>query len=271
MNVLKLVSAFAAAALLFAASAARAEDTLEKVKKAGVLKWGADPAGGAPYVFFDPKDPDKIIGFEVDIMDKLAEHMGLKHEIVKSDWAALLDNMKSKRSDIVMNGVEINDDRKKVVAFTEPYYVYEQQLTVRAGDKDKYKSLDDLKGHKIGTLSAAEANNVLKRAGFPEDDILQHDDSLTPYTDLELKRCDGVLQESIIAAYYAGKNAKLANIEKTFSPGKYAVAARKEDATLLAEVDKALKVMKDNGELAAIYKKWAIWTDGQKTIGVTEK
>ena len=264
-------SVLLAAAVLFSATWARSEDTLEKVKKAGVLKWGADPSGGAPYVFFDPKDPDKIIGFEVDIMDKLAEHLGVKHEIVKSDWAALLDNMKSKRTDLVMNGVEINEDRKKVVAFTEPYYVYEQQLTVRAGDKDKYKSLDDLKGHKIGTLNAAEANNVLKRAGFAEDEILQHDDSLTPYTDLELKRCDAVVQESIIAAFYAGKNAKLFNIEKTFSPGKYGVAVRKEDATLLAEVDKNLKLMKENGELAAIYKKWAIWTDGQKTIGVGEK
>lgn len=263
--------ALAAALILFSALDAKAEDTLAKVKQAGVLKWGADPSGGAPYVFFDPKDPEKIIGFEMDIMDKLAGHLGVKHEVVKSEWPTLIDNMKAKRTDLVMNGLEINDERKKVVDFSEPYFVYEQQLTVRVADKDKFKSLEDLKGKKIGTLSAAEANNVLKRAGFADDQIMQHDDSLTPYTNLEAKRVDAVVQESIIAAYYTPKYPKLVNVEKTFSPGKYAVAVRKGDTALLAEVDKVLKLMKENGELAAIYKKWSMLTDAQKSIGVAEK
>ena len=260
-----------AALALVPAMYAQAEDTLEKVKKAGVIKWGADPSGGAPYVYNDPKDNDKIIGFEMDIMDKLASHLGVKHEMVKGTWDSLVDNLKSRRTDIVMNGLEINEVRQKEVAFSEPYYVYEQQLTVRAADKEKYKSLDDLKGHKVGTLNAAESNNVLKRAGFSEDEILVHDDSQTPYENLGLKRVDAVLQESIIAAYYAGKNAKLFNIPKTFSPGKYGVAARKEDAALIAEINKAMKTMRENGELAAIYKKWNIWTDAQKSIGIEEK
>jgi polar amino acid transport system substrate-binding protein len=264
-------AALTVAAIALVAFQARTEDTLEKVKKAGVLKWGADPSGGAPYVFNDPKDNDKVIGFEMDIMDKLAGHLGLKHELVKGTWDSLVDNLKSKRADVVMNGLEITEMRQKEVSFSDPYYVYEQQLTVRVGDKDKYNSLDDLKGHKVGTLNAAESNNVLKRAGFTEEQILVHDDSQTPYENLGLKRVDAVLQESIIAAYYAGKNPKLFNLPKTFSPGKYGIAARKEDGTLLVEINKGLKTMRENGELAAIYKKWNIWTDAQKTVGIEEK
>jgi polar amino acid transport system substrate-binding protein len=254
-----------------AAKPAAGEDTLAKIKKSGVLKWGADADGGAPFVYVDKDDPNKIIGFEVDIMDKVAKHMGVKHEIVRSAWDGLLDNMVAKRSDMVMNGIEINDERAKVVSFSAPYYIYEQQLTVRAEDKDKYKSLDDLKGKKIGTLSGAEANNVLANAGFKEDQITGHADSLTPYDNLGLKRVDAVLQESIIAAHYAGKNDKLFNVPNTFSPGKYAVAVRKEDASLLAEVNRVLDIMKKNGELAEIYKKWNIWTDKQKEAGIEAK
>jgi polar amino acid transport system substrate-binding protein len=249
------------------------DESLARVKKAGVLKWGADPSGGAPFVFTDPKAPDKIIGFEIDIMDTLAGHLGVKHEVVKGQWDTLPSNLLAGRSDIVMNGLEINEERKKVVSFSEPYYIYEQQLTVRVADKDKYTSLNDLKGRKVGTLSGAEANNVLAAAGFAAGLIVPHDDSFTPYRNLELERVDAVLQEDVIAAHYAApeKMPTLFNQPKTFAPGKYAVAVRPADKTLLVEINRILGDMKKNGELAAIYKKWNLWNDREKEIGVQEK
>src|SRR5689334_13480095 len=84
------------------------ESTLEKIKREKVVRWGADASGGAPYVFGDPKNPDHIIGFEMDIMDKLAEHMGVKHERVQTEWAQLIPNMNTGRSDMALNGIEIN-------------------------------------------------------------------------------------------------------------------------------------------------------------------
>ncbi|MGD0093764.1 MAG: ABC transporter substrate-binding protein [Planctomycetota bacterium] len=235
-----------------------------------VLKWGADPSGGAPFVFFDPNDVNKVIGFEIDMMDKLAAHMGVKHELVRSQWENLLESMKAKRCDMVMNGIEINAERQKRFAFSKPYYVYEQMLVVRAADKDKYKTLEDLKGQKIGTLSGAESNNVLKRAGWTDELLKSYEDSNTPYEDLLLGRTEAVLQEQMIAEYYAGRNDKLYLIPKTFSPGKYGVALRQEDQALLAEIDRILDLMKQNGELAAIYKKWKIWNEHQKEVGVLE-
>lgn len=244
------------------------EDTLARIKREGVLKWGADPSGGAPFAFFDPKDVEKVIGFEVDIMDKFAAHMGVKHELVRCSWDALLEALLSKRNDMVMNGVEINAERQKRVAFSKPYYIYEQMLTVRAADKDKFKLLDDLKGKKIGTLSGAEANNVLKRAGFAPELLSSYEDSSTPYKDLELGRVEAVVQEQMIAEYYAAPNPKVYNVPQTFSPGRYGVAVRKEDTSLLAEVDRILDLMRKNGELAAIYQQWKIWNERQKEVGL---
>lgn len=254
-----------------AGGGAPAEDTLARIKKEKVLKWGADAEGGAPFVFRDPTNTDKVIGFELELMDKLAGHMGVKHERVQSEWGQLIPALLARRSDIVVNGIEINEERKKAVGFSAPYYAYEQQLTVRAEDKDKIKSLADLKGKKVGTLSDAEANNVLKRAGFAEDQIVSHPDSTLPYTNLANKRVDAVMQENIIAAYYAAPKKELYNIPATTDPGTYSVAVRLEDKTLLAEVDRVLALMKENGELAAIYKKWNIWTEKQKELGLKEK
>ncbi|HEY3319503.1 MAG TPA: transporter substrate-binding domain-containing protein [Planctomycetota bacterium] len=243
-------------------------DSLSRIQKDGVMRWGADASGGAPFVF--EKD-NAVIGFEMDVMDKLAAHMKVKHERVQADWDALIDNMLAGRTDIVVNGIEINEARQKVVDFTVPYCAYEQQLTVRAEDKDKYKTLDDLKGKPIATLKAAEANNVLKTAGFSEDLIKPQSDSSIPYTELENKRVEAVLQESCIAGYYAAPKTNLYNVPKTFSPGKYAIAVRKGNPKLVAELNRVIELMKTNGELAAIYKKWNIWADAQKTMGIVEK
>ncbi len=253
---------------------AKGDGSLERVKKAGVLKWGVDAGGGgAPFVYLDTdaKEKDKIIGWEVEVMEKFAPHMGVKYEVAQVEWGKLVPDLQARRSDLIMNGMEINEDRAKVVDFSEPYCVYAQQMTVRAEDKDKYKKVADLKDKKWGTLDGAEANNVLKNAGVPEANITQFPDSNTPYMALKDKRVDAVLQEDMIAEFYAGKDTAVYNVPETFSPGKYAVAVRKGEQDLLNDVNRIIALMKQNGELAEIYKKWKIWNDRQKEIGVTEK
>ncbi|MFN4257996.1 MAG: ABC transporter permease subunit [Gemmataceae bacterium] len=242
--------------------------TLERIRHEGVLRWGADPSGGAPFAYVDPNDPQRVIGFEVDIMDRVAAHLGVKPVLVRGDWLALIDNMKAHRTDLVLNGLEVNDERAKVIAFTTPYYAYEQQLTVRAADQAKYRSLDDLKGKKIAVLNGSASVDVLKENGWPDDLILEYDDSLTPYTEVKLGRAEAALAESIIATYYAGKDAQLHNVPGTFSPGEYAAAVRLEDMELLAEINHILDVMKQSGELGEIYQKWSIWTPAQEQLGI---
>ena len=53
---------------LFLAAPAGAEDAWDRVRRTKELLWGCDVTGGAPYTFPDPRDPEKIIGFEVDLM-----------------------------------------------------------------------------------------------------------------------------------------------------------------------------------------------------------
>src|SRR6186997_2249960 len=64
--------------LAFLPLGAKGEDTLELIKKRGVLKWGADAEGGAPYVFPDRQDPNQLTGFEYDLADALAAKLGVK-------------------------------------------------------------------------------------------------------------------------------------------------------------------------------------------------
>src|SRR5262245_32358521 len=81
------------------------------VKLPPVLKWGADSEGGAPYVFQDPADPKRIIGFEVDLMEALAKELGVTAEFVQNSWDGLIPGLDGGQYHVAVNGIEITPDR----------------------------------------------------------------------------------------------------------------------------------------------------------------
>ena len=80
-HILRVLSFFFVLSFLFLleaglAAPSHAAGSLEKIQKRGYLIWGSDAEGGAPYIFPDPKDPSKLIGFEVDLADEIARELG---------------------------------------------------------------------------------------------------------------------------------------------------------------------------------------------------
>ncbi len=57
------------------------------------LKWGADTDGGVPYVFADPENPNKVIGFEVDLAEALAREIGRPIEFTLAKFENLLPSL----------------------------------------------------------------------------------------------------------------------------------------------------------------------------------
>jgi len=232
-----------------------------------VLRWGADPAGGAPFAFLDPVDPDRVIGFEVDIMEELARRLGRRLELHRADWLAPYDSLEAGRCDILMNGFEVTDERAAVARFSVPYFAFGQQLVVRSADAGRVRSLVDLAGRRVSVLNGSQAVDVLREAGFADDAILQYDDSLAPYVEVALGRADAALAESIIAGYYAAGDARLHLVEGTFAPGTYAAVTRAADAELGAQVDRTLRAMQSDGTLGEILQRWGLWSDAQSALG----
>src|SRR5262244_2806499 len=125
------------------------------------LRWGADPSGGAPYVFNDPNHPDQYIGYEKEMVDALAAAMGRKAEFVPSDWETLVSALKRNSFDVIVNGLEPTGDRAQQIAFSNPYYIFQLQLTVRRDD-NRIHSLDDCKNKTVATLGNTAASRLLQ-------------------------------------------------------------------------------------------------------------
>jgi ABC-type amino acid transport substrate-binding protein len=61
------------------------------------LTWGADAEGGAPYEFQDPRDPSRLLGFEVDIADAIGRILGRPMQFVQNQWDGLIPGLESAR------------------------------------------------------------------------------------------------------------------------------------------------------------------------------
>jgi polar amino acid transport system substrate-binding protein len=224
-----------------------------------VLRWGADPSGGAPYVFTDPANPDRYIGYEKEMVDALAQAMGRQAEFVPSDWETLVSALQRKSFDVIVNGLEPTGDRAKQILFSKPYYIFQLQLTVRRDD-NRINSIDDCKNRTVGTLANTAASRLLEQLGIP---MRSYADPVGAYRDLELKRIDAVVMDVPAGAFYARNNQKLKQAGPPFTRGLYVIGLRKGDDALKAEVDAAIDKIIVDGTLETILKKWGLWNDAQ--------
>jgi polar amino acid transport system substrate-binding protein len=241
------------------------DSSLDRVKRAGVLVWGADVIGGIPYAFEDPKHPGTYVGFEVDIAREVAHQLGVQPKLEIRAWDTLVPELQKGSFDMAMNGIEDTADRAAIVSFSDPYFVYSQQLTVRRGTSGVH-SLVDLKGKTVATLSGTAAEDILRQTSGIK--VVTHPEIIYSYRDLQSSRVDAVLLDSPIAAAYGAANPKLMNVGESFGEGQYVAAFRKEDQSLRAAVNAALESLKHSGKLKAIYAKWGILDKHQTRIGI---
>jgi polar amino acid transport system substrate-binding protein len=223
------------------------------------LRWGADPSGGAPYIYNDPAQPDRYIGYEKEIVDALAAAMGRKAEFVPSDWDTLVSALQRKSFDVIVNGLEPTADRQKQIQFSKPYYIFQLALTVRK-DEQQIRTLADCKNRVVGTLGNTAASRLLEQEDIP---MRGYADPVAAYRDLELMRIDAVIMDVPAEVFYVGKSTTLKRAGEPFFRGTYNIGLRKGDEALKSEVDAAIDKIISDGSLETILRKWGLWNDAQ--------
>jgi polar amino acid transport system substrate-binding protein len=223
------------------------------------LRWGADPSGGAPYVFNDPNHPDQYIGYEKEMVDALAAAMGRTPEFVPSDWETLVSALQRKSFDVICNGLEPTADRQRQIQFSKPYYIFQLALTVRK-DEEQIHSLADCKNRVVGTLGNTAASRLLQQEGVP---FKNYAEPPTAYRDLELKRIDAVLMDVPAEVFYVSKSRTLKRAGEPFFRGTYNIGLRKGDDALKTDIDAAIDRIINDGTLEKILRKWGLWNDAQ--------
>jgi polar amino acid transport system substrate-binding protein len=263
-----LLSLVVAFALLSSCRGQEEAVGLERVRRAGVLRWGADAQGGEPYAMEDPDEPGRMRGFEVELADALARELGVRAQFVQNDWSSLIPSLERGSFDVALNGIEITPARSGRVLFTRPYYVFNLRLLARKDDTAT-TGLESLKGKRVGTLANSQAWELLQRSGVQ---AVPYEGVEEPYIDLEQGRLDAVLMDDIIAQRYGQVRPGL-RVAGDVGEGYYAIAVKPGEEDLRQALDEALVRIAASGELRAIFRRWGIdsaaqqrmvdWTDAQ--------
>jgi polar amino acid transport system substrate-binding protein len=246
----------------------REEPGLERVRRAGELRWGADAQGGEPYAMEDPDVPGHMRGFEVELADALARELGVRARFVQNDWSSLIPSLERGSFDVALNGIEVTPARSGRILFTRPYFIFQLRLLARRQD-DSVTGLSSLRGRRVGTLANSQAWDLLQREGIQ---AVPYEGVEEPYIDLEQGRVDAVLMDDLIAQRYGQPRPQL-RVVGDVGEGYYAIAVRPGDEDLRAALDVALGHVARSGELRRIFARWNIdsaqqqkmveWTDAQ--------
>ncbi len=239
-------------------------DLWDDVRSRGTLRWGDDAEGGAPYIYHPENDANRLIGFEVEFASALAGQLDVRDEFVQNNWDMLLPALRQAGSfDIVIAGLERTPENLGKAAMSRPYFVFAQQLVVRAGETN-VRSHADLKGRAVGVLSATASHRLLERQGTAEIRVYQ--DNVNYFRDLEVGRLDAVLTDSPIAQVNLAGNPKLQPAGAPFEPGFYAVAVPTGETNLLARINGAIEKLLSDGTLEKIYTRYGLWGPEQESL-----
>ena len=231
---------------------------------AQTLRWGGDAEGGAPFVEADPRDPSKLVGFDVEIAELVARKLGRTPQFLQVQFTSLDQSAKRGDFDIGLSGIEDIPARRQSLAASIPYYEFREVLTVREGDRGRYRSLADLRGRRVGTLGGTMAYDLLLAAERTEGiTAVSYDDDVHPYSDLLLGRVDAVVLDNVLAERAMRRNAGLFTHPEALAVGHYIVITAPENTALRDQVDQILRDAMRDGTLERIFRKWNVWNDDQ--------
>src|SRR6266516_2024147 len=123
-------------------SQAASLDTIDK----GVIKVAIEP-----YMAYTDVKDGKMGGLDAEILQDAAANLGLKVKHNVTDFKGMLGGVQSHRVDITIGGVGWGAERAQKGLFTDPVYYSPPAMAV-LGDKS-YRTVDDLKGKKVGTVT----------------------------------------------------------------------------------------------------------------------
>ena len=211
----------------------------------------------APFESMNEKN--EVQGFDVDLMNAMAEVGHFKVEYKHQPWESLFAALKNGDVDMLASAVTINDERKQTMAFTDPYFEITQVILVP--QNKEIKSVEDLKkARKVGVVTGNTGDTaVSKILGSNSDKIARFENVTLVIKELENGGLDAVVSDSAVVGNYLKNNGNKGFTMVAvpdFEVEHYGIAVRKDDEATLKVLNDALKQVRASGEYDKIFNKY---------------
>ena len=204
-----------------------------------------------PYESTD--DNGNFVGIDIDVAAAIADKLGLELQVDDMDFDAALLAAQNGKSDMVMAGVTVTEDRQLVMDFSDSYATGIQSIIVKE-DSD-IASPDDLADKMIGTQRGT-TGYIYCSDDFGDEHVTPYDDGLTAVQALVNGQVDAVVIDNAPAKEFVEANPGLKILDTAYAEEDYAIGVAKGNTAMLDAINGALEELKNDGTLQAIVDKY---------------
>ncbi len=211
-----------------------------------------------PFEYADENNSNEIIGFDVDLINAIAEDQGFEIEWKDLEFDALIPALQSGQIDIIVSGMTITEEREESVDFSDPYINAGLALAV-AADNEEIQGVDDLEGKvavvQQGSTGAAKADE------FKEEGLIDEVIYLAHVSDIVLSiqngRADFMINDLPVTKSYISQNPGVIKIvDDQLQSESYGFAVKSGNTELLEKLNAGLENVKADGTYDEIMEKY---------------
>ncbi|MGF1723744.1 arginine ABC transporter substrate-binding protein [Photobacterium nomapromontoriensis] len=209
----------------------------------------------APFEYVD--ENNQIQGFDVDLANALCDVIEAKCTFHNQPFDSLIPALKFRRYDAAISGIDITEQRQKVVNFTDAYY---DNSAAFVSIKGTLADQAALKGKRVGVQNGSTHQSYLTEQleGVTAVPYASYQDA---FIDMQNGRIDSVFGDTAVVAEWFKKNDNLTYVGDQVTNAKYfgngfGIALNKDNQALLEKLNAALKTVKQNGQYQQIFDKY---------------
>lgn len=208
----------------------------------------------SPWTYHDEKGD--LVGYDVEVGQLIAEKLGVEASFVEGEWDGLLAGLDAGRYDVIINGVDITEERSEKYDFSIPY-AYNRTAVIVNGDNNEIQSMEDLNSkHTANTISSTYAE-VAESYGA---EVTGVDDLNQTFELLINNRIDATLNAEVTYYDYmkvhSNANIKIACLAPEVTQVAIPVRKGEETRRLREEMNRAIEELSESGQLSELSEKY---------------
>jgi len=259
---MKKINKYAVIIILLAITAAflgcrEYNDPFNRIKRTGIIRVGMT-GDYLPMSFFN-ESTGTYTGFDVELVETLADELGVKIEYVKTTWPTLMEDTLNRKFDLAICGITITEDRKQQALMSEGYLGNGKTILIRKEDKEKYKTLEDINKKEVVVMeNPGGTNERFVRSNLPNVTLIIHDKNAEIPHLIAEGEADVMITEILEAGYYVQMDDRLAAplINEPFTSGELGILMPKGYDKLLKYTDEFIEEGKASGFIDMLANKY---------------
>ena len=252
MKKAKILALFLSAALacmsLTACGSSKSDSPADTTQEAKTITVATSP----DFPPFESLENNEIVGIEVDIMDLIAQDLGVEIQYEQMDFDSVIPGVQTGKFDVGMSGITVTEDRQKNCDFTDPYFLAAQAIVVTPGSSIASKA--DLDGKKVSVQTGTTAEEYCMANGYEVLAFTANNDAASALT---TGKVDAWVVDNEVAVALAAQQG-LTVLDEAMTTEPYAFAFAKGSDELVSSFNASLKKLMEDGSIQKIFDNYGV-------------